>query len=106
MCPKCGYHDAICWHYYRWVTDVDVAPFHDFCEDYPQFKDIRPGQIVSDDWHYYRRSSTRNSGYWVYRWMKELGKNYYNMRDFDRAQYLPSFLKQPLPNQRRLLEVS
>jgi hypothetical protein len=107
VCPKCGFHDSPYWIHYRWVNDIDVAQWADFLIDYPQFAEKRCGEIWTDDHHYYRRSSfKKGQGRRVLRWSKDLGKDYYNMRDFEPSGARARMRAwKPLPDQTRLLEV-
>jgi len=103
VCPKCGYLDSPYWHHYRWVNDIDTARWEDFTSDYPQFKDMKMGEIREDSHHFYRRNSKRGGGLMVWRWPKHLGKDYYNMRDFEKFNIKQSWLKQK--DQTKLLQV-
>ena len=100
ICPKCGFEDPICWHSYRWVTDIDYTAFQEFLNYYPQFKELRISEIVDDEHFFYRRSNRKNHGYFVFRWPKIFGEKYYNNRDYDRVQYA----RKVDQNQRKLLE--
>jgi len=103
FCPKCGHEDPVCWHSYRWITDMDVCRVEDFRAEYPQWTSIQVGQIVSDSSCYYRRSGKRNGGAFVQRWPKVYGENYHNSRFFERFKAKRGF---PHPLQKRLeLEV-
>ena len=102
FCPECGYEDPVCWHSYRWITDMDICRFEDFQKEYPQWKDLEIGEIVSDQHNFYRRTGKRNGGCFVQRWPKVYGINYYKSRFFER--FKADF---PHPKQKRLeLEVS
>jgi hypothetical protein len=83
VCPKCGYEDPLCWHSYRWITDIDYATYDDFGKEYLELKDIQIGQILADLHFYYRRSGRKNKGSFVFRWPTFLGRDYYKMRDFE-----------------------
>lgn len=63
ICPCCGYHDALCWHSYRWISDIDYARAEDFIADYPQFRDIQIGEILEDSSCYYRNPTRKIKGY-------------------------------------------
>ncbi len=63
---------------------MDMTRFHDFVQEYPQWADLEPGQIIEDSSCFYRRSGKRNGGAFVLRWPKLLGKNYYKSRFFER----------------------
>ena len=95
VCPKCGHEDPLCWHSYRWISDIDYATYDDFVKEYLELKDIRIGQILADLHFYYRRSSRKNQGTFVFRWSTLLGRDYYKMRDFEHY-------KKPLVNARQL----
>lgn len=99
FCPKCGYEDPVIWHSYRWITDIDYCRFEDFVQEYPQWKDLEMGQIVSDKYNFYRRTSKRNGGCYVQRWPKIYGVNYYKSRFFERFKAKRSF---PYPGQQTL----
>jgi hypothetical protein len=83
-CPCCGYADPQIWRSYRWVTDLDYCRFEDFQLEYPQWANLEIGQIVEDQYCFYRRSGKRNQGTYVQRWSKVLGKDYYKSRFFER----------------------
>lgn len=100
FCPRCGYEDPVCWHSYRWITDIDMCRFEDFVTEYPQWAQLEPGQIVQDKTCYYRRSSKRNGGTFALRWSKVLGKNYYLSRYFER--FKAKRTHGVLPGQKRL----
>ncbi len=104
FCPCCGFEDPVCWHSYRWITDMDTTRFEDFAAEYPAWQSIQPGQIVSDEHNYYRRSGKRNGGAFVLRWPKIYGEQYYLSRYFERFKAKRDF---PHPKQKRLeLEAS
>lgn len=86
VCPKCGYKDPLIWHTYRWMTDMECCRFEEFQVEYPQWKDLSVGQIVEDEHVFYRRSSKRNRGLYVFRWPKVLGCDYYKFRDWERTK--------------------
>jgi len=102
FCPKCGYEDPVMWHSYRWITDIDYCRFEDFQEEYPQWRGMYPGQIVSDKYNYYRRTSMRNGGCFVQRWPKVYGIDYYKSRFFERFKAKRSF---PYPGQKTLVNL-
>jgi hypothetical protein len=106
FCPcGCGYEDPVCWHSYRWITDIDIARIEDFTKEYPQWADIELGCIIEDKYCYYRRSGKRNGGTFILRWPKILGRNYYKSRFFER--FKAKRTHGPLPGQKQLeLEVS
>lgn len=95
ICSKCGYEDPVCWHSYRWVTDLDFTTLPDFKLEYPQFADMKIGEIREDDHCYYRRSGPRNNGRFVFRWMKILGRDYYKSRFFERFKPQRGFSLHP-----------
>ncbi len=95
VCPRCGFEDALCWHTYRWITDIDYAPFGEFVQEYLELKDIHIGEIREYKGNYYRRSGKRNHGTFVFRRPTVLGRDYYKMRDFEHY-------KKPLLNQKQL----
>ena len=107
FCSKCGHEDPPIWRSYRWVSDLDYCRFEDFQLEYPQWSKLDIGQIVEDQYCFYRRSGKRNQGTFVQRWAKVLGKDYYKSRFFERV-----LLRQGIrhPDQKRLelevLEVS
>jgi hypothetical protein len=77
VCPRCGFADPPFWRQNRWVSSVSYCRIEDFQEypDYSEFKDIRPGQTVSDKYCYYYRGKKQHL--YVYRWLKILGPEYY-----------------------------
>lgn len=99
FCPKCGYEDPVCWHSYRWITDMDYTRWEDFCKEYPQWANINCGQIVSDLHSFYRRSSKKNNGLYVFRYPTAYGERYYLSRDFERFKAKRDF---PHPSQKQL----
>lgn len=87
FCPKCGYEDPLCWHSYRWITDIDMARFEEFQLEYPQWAELKPSNIVEDQHCFYRRTGRhgkRVKGAFILRWPKMLGKDYYKSRFFER----------------------
>ena len=88
------------WHSYRWITDIDVCRFDDFVAEHKEWKSLVPGQIVCDDYNYYRRTSKRNGGAFVQRWPKVYGIGYYNSRFFERFKARRSW---PFPGQLTLV---
>jgi hypothetical protein len=105
FCPCCGYEDPVCWHSYRWITDIDICRVEDFRKEYPEWVNIEIGQIVEDEGHFYRRTGTRNAGVYVMRWPKIYGKDYYKSRYFERFKAKRTL--GPRPGQAQLeLEVS
>ena len=101
QCPKCGYKEPLIWNSYRWITDMDQARFDDFQKEkaYEKWKDLEPGQIVSDDCNYYRRTCARNGGCFVQKWPKVYGPDYYKSRFFERFK---AKRYAPYPGQQRL----
>ncbi|HLE74944.1 MAG TPA: hypothetical protein VI864_02740 [Candidatus Bathyarchaeia archaeon] len=99
FCPCCGFEDPAVWHSYRWVTDVDICRFEDFQREYPQWRDLEIGEIISDRYNYYRRTGKRNGGAFAQRWPKVYGQDYYKSRFFERFKAKRDF---PHPLQKRL----
>jgi hypothetical protein len=64
---------------------MDIARVEDFFAEYPQWKDLKIGQIVSDEYCFYRRTGKRNGGVYVQRYPKIYGWDYYKKRYFERA---------------------
>lgn len=103
FCPRCDYEDPVCWHSYRWITDIDITRLEDFQREYPQWAQIEIAQIISDEHCFYRRTGKRNSGAFVQRWPKIYGRDYYKSRFFERFKAKRDF---PHSLQKRLeLEV-
>jgi len=75
QCPKCGYQDPQCWRQNRWISSVDYTRVEDFIAEYPDLREIQPGQECSDKYNYYYRG--KRNPYFVYRWPKFLGPQYY-----------------------------
>jgi len=80
---------------------MDQCRFEDFQKEkmYAQWKDLKIGQIVSDEHNYYRRTGKRNGGCFVQRWPKLYGINYYKSRFFERFKAKRDF---PYPSQQQL----
>ena len=81
VCPRCGYQLPSMWHSYRWVTDMLYGRIEDFIVNYPQWKDLKAGEIVEDQHLFYRRT---RKGTFVLMWPKILGPAYYKTRNFER----------------------
>jgi len=101
FCPRCGFEDPPCWRSYRWITDMDITRIEDFQKEYPQWKDLEIGQIISDEHNFYRRTGKRNGGCFVMRWPKIYSIEYYKSRFFERFKAKRDF---PHPHQKRLFE--
>jgi hypothetical protein len=78
---------------------MDQCRIEEFQQEYPQWKNIKIGQIVYDDCNYYRRTCARNGGCFVQKWPKVYGPNYYKSRYFERFKAKRS---SPFPGQKRL----
>jgi len=84
------------------VTDVDYCRLEEFQEAYPEWKDIGIGEIVSDRYYFYRRTSERNGGYFVQRYPKVYGREYYKSRFFERFMAKRGFSH---PSQKRFHDI-
>lgn len=62
----------------------DYTRLEDFQLEYPQFANLKIGQIVADLHSFYRRSGKWNKGLYVFRWPIAYGEKYYLSRDFER----------------------
>lgn len=63
------------WRQNRWCSNVDYGRIEDFVIEYPEMKQIRPGEVTHDPHNYYYRG--KKQVLFVYRWPRYLGPQYY-----------------------------
>ena len=78
VCPKCGHHDPPIWLNHKFQQHITYCRVEDFKKFYPELaKQLQyPGDITSDDFYYYRLTTTSP---FVYRWLKEYGEKGYHL---------------------------
>jgi hypothetical protein len=98
VCPRCGFEDPPYWRQNRWVSSVDYSRVEDVLEDYPWLANMRPGEERSDVYNYYYRG--KKNPYFIYRWPKVLGPQYYTRTRHLFERHVPR--RPPLKGQRTL----